>query len=613
MGDYFAWDFANISGSNTSGSLNLKQLNLDNINNGLHNQEDGAGGRNENSERVGSGSPGSVSMQVLSLFSAVNSALATLEKSEEFPSVVKDEQSIFPAVAKASNSLDELAQNIIPAPSPPGFNRKRKTFDEDSSVEMIRRAISDHLDLLNNCCIGIANLNEDSVHKISLTRSGKPSQLVTVSCRHSSVIQKSYGSEKRYLCPPPMVYINGNYSSIFNQSFRTEISIMNDFGQCSQPISEEYTGQGCMIFRSLHISSLVAAKSKNLRLSLDMFSNVNNQLLSHLVTSSISIVSKPSKKGSKLKISNITLRSGSVVSLYNRINSQTVRTKYTSIEAGQFCLRGDRWVPLRINLLLPDENGKLKVCDDADNPEPIKYGSIVELVDEATGTTSDPLIIRRVEKDHIAEEDGYVNQMHRIVLESAYPISNVRHLKIAEHSSLAYSNNISVRWFLGATSAQNRNASSEAILPIEWESVGNLSSNEMTRVGDSVCWTIVGISHFDCTMMLPFNQNPVPTVTDYPYIEEPPEYLESSRSLQFKIGGYSVGLQIWLGVHGPLSYSFTAAADTSTMGTVTLGLSQISYDPSCAEQKYPLLFVIPGGIVIIGKCEILLTSSAFGN
>ncbi|EPY50020.1 CBF1/Su(H)/LAG-1 family transcription factor Cbf11 [Schizosaccharomyces cryophilus OY26] len=592
MAGFGSW---NIPESNENDSLTLDNLKIENLKNELILRGDLNLDQN-NDQNVNTEA---MPIQVLSLFSAVNSALTNVEKTETGSRHVQAKLEDDPK-GHFFNSLSHIQMNEQ--------SRKRKNMeDENVSENSINDLISKNIELL---CQNNLNQGADLwLNDASKGMKDGRSQMIKISCRHASVIQKSYGSEKRFLCPPPVLMIDGPFQSLLGLSFRVEISIMNEEGQYSQAISEIYNNQQCMVFRSLHVSSLAAAKSKILRLSIDFVSTVTDQRVSHLVTSPIDVVSKPAKKGTKSKVSHITLRSGSVISLYNRINSQTVRTKYTTLENRQFCLRSDGWAPLRIHLISSSPESTTEgILNNSVEAVPIRYGSVIQLQDEFSEIMSDPLIIRRVEKDGIAQDDGYVNQMHRIVLESSASFSTNLALGYENaRSGFMPADRTQPRWFLGATSAQCKNLPNEAVVPVEWEPIETYN-DEVLKIRDSVCWTIVGISQCDCTILRPVQSQFALRHLDLPCVEAPPIYLPSNQSLELSIEGFSPDIQIWLGNIGPLNYTKIEKAEKSLSRSVTIlvSLIQLSTEAITCE-TLPLLFVFPDGTIVSGRCDISLS------
>ena len=208
-------------------------------------------------------------------------------------------------------------------------------------------------------------------------------------------------------------------------------------------------------FRALHVSAEPRTKS----CFLTVYVQSKHPALDGLrfKSSPITIISKPSKKTVKLSSSAAALASsspmsspahsplvgtprslgsasgcafepynpstsciedGSLIALFNRINSQTVRTRYLFLDthdSHQIIARNDAWSPLRIQLL----------HDPAATASPrvVRYGSIVQLLDPETHRLIlGPVRIRRSDRGVLLDDAtaGYsapVGQMQKVVLE----------------------------------------------------------------------------------------------------------------------------------------------------------------------------------------------------
>ena len=65
----------------------------------------------------------------------------------------------------------------------------------------------------------------------------------------------------------------------------------------------------------------------------------------------VTIISKPSKKTAKTRNLASCILAGGPVSLFNRINSQTVRTKYMTIDNGTLCASNVTWSAFTVNVI----------------------------------------------------------------------------------------------------------------------------------------------------------------------------------------------------------------------------------------------------------------------
>ncbi|XP_038606446.1 recombining binding protein suppressor of hairless-like protein [Tachyglossus aculeatus] len=245
----------------------------------------------------------------------------------------------------------------------------------------------------------------------------------TVRILHAKVAQKSYGNEKRFFCPPPCVYLAGpgwrlkaeqGQAPEAGELGPTVCGYMGLDGTAEtqklnfeeQPDSREF---GCA--KALFISD--ADKRKHFRLVLRLVLRGGRELgtfHSHL----IKVISKPSQKKQSLKNTDLCISSGSKVSLFNRLRSQTVSTRYLSVEGGAFIASARQWAAFTLHLA--DE--RVPPGDFPLREGYIRYGSLVQLVCTVTGVTLPPMIIRKVAKQcALLDVDEPISQLHKCALQ----------------------------------------------------------------------------------------------------------------------------------------------------------------------------------------------------
>ncbi|KZT61039.1 hypothetical protein CALCODRAFT_506461 [Calocera cornea HHB12733] len=205
------------------------------------------------------------------------------------------------------------------------------------------------------------------------------SSMVTITCYHPTVAQKSYGAEKRYFSPPPFVSIRGPVQNPPSQALEMNVVSGRESGGTGDVESAQaqfLDGSLMATFRTLHVGGLSNRKRCQLRLTISdastadapetvealanrPFSAPQNAFYAlptnvppgarkwaTFLSAPIAILSKPAKHMKSHDPSSITF--GSTVSLYHRLNSQTARTKYVHINAGRRVLEtsGASWTPL---------------------------------------------------------------------------------------------------------------------------------------------------------------------------------------------------------------------------------------------------------------------------
>jgi hypothetical protein len=476
-----------------------------------------------------------------------------------------------PSVNQAIGDIDRSRNS-----PPPLISNKRKWDATDKSIiggsyieesfSKIPRSFDDYI--MNEAVPTILSSSSPSpspriqdrqYHQIEGSSSSGSYQMTTITCQHASVAQKSYGSEKRFLCPPPVVFIerpNNNCKNIYGRP-EVSMSVVCENGERSLEqktmLDENMKGT----FKYLHVSG--TAKAKYFELKLKIFNKNSNIPYAIFDSAPVTIISKPSKKTAKARNVSSCILSGSHISLFNRINSQTVRTKYMGIEGGQLCAKNSSWSSFVITVVNNDNNNGLNsfsstnilpkgsmspLSSSSSSPQQtnnnnnssnsnaiqITYGSEVILSDPISGFTSDRLIIRKVEKGRIAQGAcGPVSQMQKVALQCVRSNGRESHYLSAAGPITMDSPHSQDQCTVSGASPYLGYQSSRVVhmqsmeftkepfrmvmqnIPCASKSDTISAPTIVEEVDDYLCWTIVGISKFQYTFYEPLQSTSTPS------------------------------------------------------------------------------------------------------
>lgn len=188
----------------------------------------------------------------------------------------------------------------------------------------------------------------------------------TVIVMSSKVAQKSYGNEKRFLCPPPTAIMVGNswWSDVHRPGEghklappRVVVSISGEpsppegsvewAGAAGKPfdVNEPPSGTtyvGRCVGKQLYISEADEKRKKVEALVkiTAVAANEEEKVIGVFSSKPIKVISKPSKKRQSAKNLELCINHGSTVSLFHRLRSQTVSTKYLCVSASGSSFKG---------------------------------------------------------------------------------------------------------------------------------------------------------------------------------------------------------------------------------------------------------------------------------
>ncbi|CEF61959.1 p53-like transcription factor, DNA-binding domain and Immunoglobulin-like fold domain and Immunoglobulin E-set domain and Beta-trefoil DNA-binding domain and LAG1, DNA binding domain-containing protein [Strongyloides ratti] len=260
----------------------------------------------------------------------------------------------------------------------------------------------------------------------------------TINIRSIIVGQKSYGEEKRFLCPPPIIELKNSvgwnkfrmtldnfmhgkllmYSDELQKGhFLTKLALQNDGSKIVGTAILEKLEKVKQMPIDFDESNKVALL-KNV-----YFSNVSQTLkstkiIAHLFflygvdigifeTERIRIISKPSKKKSSAvrnDTRHLFIESGYKVALFTRMRSQLIHTKYVEVKNGSFISSPTQWSCLEI-FIIDEEKTDLSIDDNCVDffakDGNLCFGNVIKILNDEEGIGLPPLRIMKPDKQYI--------------------------------------------------------------------------------------------------------------------------------------------------------------------------------------------------------------------
>ncbi|RCI05869.1 hypothetical protein CU098_013374, partial [Rhizopus stolonifer] len=357
------------------------------------------------------------------------------------PSFIKRKSSASSVSSNNSPSQSSLHMSTPSPPSTMGFYQHPSIpEEEDEDMDAMRSHVNNSISTRMLQGTNNASIMKPLIQKY-LTSFEDERRILILTSR---VAQKSYGTEKRFLCPPPSTIFSGASWHTNSPSSAKPLSpnvVVHISGektsqngmiewQNNENHNVPFVGDtvaagvtGYCVSKHLHIND---ADEKRKRVEVLVKVSLGNSVqLGTFASKGIKVISKPSKKRQSVKNMELCIHHGTTISLFNRIRSQTVSTKYLGVSAGDnaggtcFVARTGSWDPFVIWIVdttrSPDSQPQ-PLFHHPDNPHfpappaialqtatgqapiALHYNQAIVLQCVNTGLVSPVMVIRKVDK-----------------------------------------------------------------------------------------------------------------------------------------------------------------------------------------------------------------------
>uniref|UniRef100_A0A0N4ZQN3 Ubiquitin-like domain-containing protein n=1 Tax=Parastrongyloides trichosuri TaxID=131310 RepID=A0A0N4ZQN3_PARTI len=359
-----------------------------------------------------------------------NTLLDDITLQQKTTAMLKDAGGIIDALHNMDNNKLSLTQinNMIPNFSK---NSDSSSHEYSNCYTQIYPAIQPINNLLKQNHFPVPGPVTKSIMAEYLSKKKHVDCIINLRC--ITVGQKSYGDEKRFLCPPPtieLINLNGwknlkievekfineivlkHGDTVQKGQILTNIALQNDpskllgtarsYGiQNVKEMPVEFNeNTGLAILKNVYFTHISTIKSTHISAHLYYSCGLD---LGQFDTDDIRIISKPSKKKSNAvrnETKHLFIASGLKIALFARIRNQVVHTKFVHFHENNFVSSPSHWGCLEIYII--DE--KKTNLDDKEN-ETFSYkdgnlcfGNIVKIIDGKSGLGLPLLRILKPEK-----------------------------------------------------------------------------------------------------------------------------------------------------------------------------------------------------------------------
>ncbi|KAI7887316.1 hypothetical protein K492DRAFT_179129 [Lichtheimia hyalospora FSU 10163] len=310
----------------------------------------------------------------------------------------------------SSSDLMELPSSVLPSSSPFQENDTWASLfhPDDNDNNAVATTVQEQHMSLPGPTVSLSSSFTTSNPEMLIRNRGEEYTVIIMSGR---VAQKSYGTEKRYLSPPPTILVFGAHQH--HHQYPSTASCRITTADEAGPVRHEtFYPEQDRCFKCVSKQLHIAERRKQIKVSVDIPN------LGTFVSKPIKVISKPSKKKqNSAKHPELYVQHGSTVALFNRIHSQTVSTRYLGVNLEKstselaFNARPSTWDPFLIWIVDNHITGGV-----------LRYNQRVVLQCVRTGLLSPVMIIKRKQQRRSSsfpphEDNEPVSQLHRITLE----------------------------------------------------------------------------------------------------------------------------------------------------------------------------------------------------